>query len=484
MRTFIIAFIISLLASLFLTRLFRDWALRFNLVDEGGGRKIHKQPIPRVGGIAILVATLLPLLNLGLWDNDISEALWGDKELILGLAQGLGVIAIVGIIDDIRGVPALFKLAGQIFAGLLAYQAGIHIDTLSIPFFHLVELGWMSMPITIFWFILSINAVNLIDGMDGLAGSVVMLAGGTLFFMCLVEEQAVASLILLSMLGAVLGFLRYNINPATIFLGDTGSMSLGFLLATVSVHFSQKSSVVFSLVASLMILGLPIFDLSMAIFRRFLSGKKIFSADQYHVHHILLRKGFSQRQSVLVLIVFALGFEGLALLHIYSGDQLDAIVLLALVIFLFVSVRLLGYDEIIFTQRKNTVLATVQDQTEKSLQLVLNFQKNARTADQNSVVFDELEKLSDALSWHSMIVEWNGEIVFSKGERGRDVHIDGLYSMRIPLTDGFIQVEWLEETSSMQTFDEALVYLVADTLCLLPTQEKKTREKRQSKSPV
>lgn len=478
MRTLIVAFIISLLSSLLLTRLFRDWAIKMELVDEGGGRKIHKQPIPRVGGIAILIATLLPLFNLALWDNDISEALWSDKELILGLAQGLGVIGIVGIIDDLRGVPAIIKLGGQICAGLLAYQAGIHIETLSIPFFQVLDLGWMSMPVTIFWFVLSINAVNLIDGMDGLAGSVVMLAGGTLFFMCLVEEQAVASLILLSMLGAVLGFLRYNVNPATIFLGDTGSMSLGFLLATVSVHFSQKSSVVFSLVASLMILGLPIFDLSMAIFRRFLSGKKIFSADQYHVHHILLRKGFSQRQSVLVLIVFALGFEGLALLHIYSGDQLDAIVLFALVVFLFISVRLLGYDEIIFTQRKNTVLKTVQNQTEEYLKLVLDFKKNARKSNNETDVFKELEKLAEALSWHSLVVEWEGEVIFSRKKEERDVHIDGLYAMEIPLTKGIIEVEWLEETSSMQTFDEALVHLVADTLCLLPVrQEQKTKEK-------
>ena len=170
MRTFIVAFIISLLSSLLMTRLIRDWAIKLNWLDEGGGRKIHKQPIPRLGGVAILMSTLLPLIILGLWDNDISVALWGDKELMLGLAEGLGVIAMVGIIDELRGVPAVVKLGGQILAGVLAYQAGIHIETLSVPFFQLFELGWMSMPITVFWFVLSMNAVNLIDGMDGLAG--------------------------------------------------------------------------------------------------------------------------------------------------------------------------------------------------------------------------------------------------------------------------------------------------------------------------
>ena len=289
MRTILVAFILSLCASLLLTRFFRDWAIRRNWVDDTGGRKIHTQPIPRLGGFAILIATVLPLIALGLWDNDISTAFWSDKELIVGLAGGLGVIAIIGIIDDLKGLPAVVKLGGQITAAAIAYQAGIHIDVLRLPFLDLAHLGWLSMPITIFWFVLSINAVNLIDGMDGLAESVVALAGGTLFFMCLGEDQVVACLILISMLGGVFGFLRYNLNPASIFLGDTGSMSLGFLLATVSVHFSQKSSVVFSLVAALMILGLPIFDLSMAIFRRFLSGKKIFSADQYHIHHLIDR---------------------------------------------------------------------------------------------------------------------------------------------------------------------------------------------------
>ena len=156
------------------------------------------------------------------------------------------------------------------------------------------------MGVTVFWVVLVINAINLIDGMDGLAGSVVVLAGTSLFVMSLLEANPLACLLLVVMVGATLGFLAYNLNPASIFLGDTGSMFLGFVLALASVHSSQKSYTLFSMVAAMMVMGLPIFDLSMAVLRRFLSGKSLFSPDQHHIHHLLLRKGFSQKQSIYV----------------------------------------------------------------------------------------------------------------------------------------------------------------------------------------
>ena len=160
MRTFIIAFLLSLLTSLLLTPRLRDYAIKLNWVDEVGGRKIHTQPIPRVGGIAVLISTLIPMLSLYLWDNDISRAFWGDVELLLGLAGGLGVIAIVGILDDLKGVSAVVKLGAQVLAASVAYFAGIHIDVLGLPFVGLVQLGWLSYGVTVFWFVLAINAIN------------------------------------------------------------------------------------------------------------------------------------------------------------------------------------------------------------------------------------------------------------------------------------------------------------------------------------
>ena len=461
MRTFIIAFLLSLLSSLLLTPRLRDFAIKLNWVDEVGGRKIHTQPIPRVGGIAVLISTLIPLFALYLWNNDISKAFWGDVELLLGLAGGLGIIAVVGILDDLRGVSAIVKLGAQIAAASVAYFAGIHIDVLGLPFVGLIQLGWLSYGITVFWFVLAINAINLIDGMDGLAGSVVSLAAGTLFLMCLIEDKAVACLILLSMLGGLGGFLRFNLNPASIFLGDTGSMSLGFILSVISVHFTQKSSAVFSLVAALLILGLPIFDLGMAIVRRALAGKRIFSADQYHVHHILLRKGYSQNQSVLLLVVGAIAFEGLALAHIFVGDKLDAIVLFSVMVGLGIAVRALGYHKIIFNQRRNTVMEKVQQEGVLALNTMTELTKRLSVSSTQAAVVEVLQDIASQMHWDIVLHINEHEIIRIENIERQGNHLQGLQTEEHRLSCGMsVKVNWLEEDGVLDVLERSFVQML------------------------
>ncbi len=461
MRTFIIAFLLSLLTSLLLTPRLRDFAIKLNWVDEVGGRKIHTQPIPRVGGIAVLISTLIPMLSLYLWDNDISRAFWGDVELLLGLAGGLGVIAVVGILDDLKGVSAVVKLGAQVLAASVAYFAGIHIDVLGLPFVGLVQLGWLSYGVTVFWFVLAINAINLIDGMDGLASSVVSLAAGTLFLMCLIEDKAVACLILVSMLGGLGGFLRFNLNPASIFLGDTGSMSLGFILSVISVHFTQKSSAVFSLVAALLILGLPIFDLGMAIVRRALAGKRIFTADQYHIHHILLRKGYSQNQSVLLLIVGAIAFEGLALAHIFIGDKLDALVLLSVMVGLAIAVRALGYHKIIFNQRRNTVMKKVQSEGLTALDTMSTLTQALAEVETPNDAMEILKKIVSEMHWDvSIEVDGESRVHLQSIERN-GTHLQGVQTDAHHLREGvLVRVSWLEEDGVLDVLERSFVQML------------------------
>lgn len=461
MRTFIIAFLLSLLSSLLLTPRLRDFAIRLNWVDEVGGRKIHTQPIPRVGGISVLISTLVPLFALYLWNNDISKAFWGDVELLLGLSGGLGIIAVVGILDDLKGVSAIAKLGAQIAAASVAYFAGIHIDVLGLPFIGLVQLGWFSYGITVFWFVLAINAINLIDGMDGLAGSVVSLAAGTLFLMCLIEDKAVACLILLSMLGGLGGFLRFNLNPASIFLGDTGSMSLGFILSVISVHFTQKSSAVFSLVAALLILGLPIFDLGMAIVRRALAGKRIFSADQYHVHHILLRKGYSQNQSVLLLVIGALAFEGLALAHIFLGDKLDAIVLFSVMVGLGIAVRALGYHKIIFNQRRNTVMEKVQQEGLVALDTMSELTQRLSASSTQADTVEILRTIASQMHWDIVFAVDEIEVLKIENIERQGNHLQGMQTDEHQLSSGLcVKVTWLEEDGVLDVLERSFVQML------------------------
>jgi UDP-GlcNAc:undecaprenyl-phosphate GlcNAc-1-phosphate transferase len=359
MRTYLVAFVLSLLCSLVLTKVLRDLANRLQIVDTGGGRKIHKKPIPRLGGVAVTISMALPLIGLSFWQNDISREMLADQPLLISLLGGGGVMFVAGVFDDLTDARALVKLGAQITAALIVFYAGIRIEAVSVPFFSPVQLGILSLPATVFWLVLVMNAVNLIDGLDGLAGGVVVLAGGTLFVMSVIEDNVLAALLLAVVVGGTMGFLAYNVSPASIFLGDTGSLVLGFLLALSSVHSAQKSYTLFSILAALLALGLPIFDLGMAVVRRFLSGRPLFSGDQHHIHHILLRKGFSQSQSALVLFGGAIVLEVAALTFIYADDRLSALAIAALVPSLFVVVRLLGYGDIIRSARRATALEEV-----------------------------------------------------------------------------------------------------------------------------
>lgn len=362
MRTYLVAFVLSLVCSLVLTKVLRDLANKLRLFDAGGGRKIHTRPIPRLGGVAVVLSMVLPLLGLAFWENDISREMWADKALLVSLLGGGGLMFAVGVFDDLTDARAILKLGAQIGAALIVYQSGIQIEAVSVPFFHPVQLGVFSMPATVFWVVLVMNAVNLIDGMDGLAGGVVVLAGGTLFIMSVIEDNVLAALLLAVVVGGTMGFLAYNVSPASIFLGDTGSLVLGFLLALTSVHSSQKSYTLFSIIAAMLALGLPIFDLGMAVIRRALAGRPLFSGDQHHIHHILLRKGFTQSQSALLLFGGAILLEGLALVFIYADDQLSAVAIAALAPSLFIVVRLLGYGDIIRATRRQTALSELDGQ--------------------------------------------------------------------------------------------------------------------------
>lgn len=484
MRTYLIAFALSLLASLLLTRLIRDGALRWNLVDAPvGGRKIHRRPIPRLGGIAIILAFAVPLLGLMYWDNDVSTSLFADRSLLLALLGGGGIIVTTGVIDDLRGLRSLVKLVAQLAAGVVVFAAGVRIEALSVPFFSPVELElWMSLPLTLFWLVLVTNAVNLIDGMDGLAGGVAVLAGGTLMIMSAIEGNTVAALLLCCLVGATLGFLVYNINPASIFMGDTGSLSLGFLLALVSVHSSQKSYALFSIIAAFLVLGIPIFDLSMAVVRRYLMGRPIFAADQHHVHHILLRKGLTQSQSVILLFGAAVLLEVLAFVFIYADDRLSALAILVLVPLVAAAVHFLGYGAIIARARRARVMASTEERARIRSRSVEAFRdvlaRRPRITELEAALAQvahelDLERLEMALQFSLRHGEdrtryhWTRSTVAGN----REVHIQDLSTRRFPLSAGSFEfgtltVWMLGEKEVFGPHDEAMHRALADALTM------------------
>ena len=483
MRTYIIAFALSLLVSLVLTRVVRDLALRWSLVDAPvGGRKLHRRPIPRLGGIAIITAFALPLLGLMLWDNRLSTAFFDDHALLLSLLGGGGIIVSAGIIDDLKGVRSLVKLAAQLAAGMVVWWAGVRIEAVNVPFFSPVEFDlWLSLPITLFWIVLVTNAVNLIDGMDGLAGGVTVLAGGTLMIMSGIEGNILAALLLCCLVGATLGFLVYNVNPASIFMGDTGSLTLGFLLALVSIHSSQKSYALFSIIAAFLVLGIPIFDLSMAVVRRYLMGQPIFAADQHHIHHILLRKGLTQSQSVILLFGAAVVLEVLAFVLIYADDRLSALAIVAVVPLVALAVRFLGYDQIIANARRARVLENTEEQASTRADAVATFRQSLagsrRLADIEAALAQvahdlDLERLEMDLAFALAQGKDRTRYHWTRSNlSSQNVHIQGLaertFSLQVGgLEFGTLSVAQLGEREVFAPHDAALHQNVADALTL------------------
>lgn len=322
----VFAFAISLIASLVLTYLVRDRAKRLRLFDPTDERKVHTRQIPRVGGIAIFgsVAITLGLMAVlaGFHGANLSSA-----KLLIILVGGAAT-HVLGLYDDLKQMRARYKFAIQILIAIGVFAAGVRIDVVSLPGIGVVELGFVAgLLFTIFWFVGLTNAFNLIDGLDGLASGAAMFALTTMFVVATMNGQPGAALVTIAVAGATLGFLRYNFHPASIFLGDSGSLFLGFMLAGIGAISAQKGSTVVAIAIPLVSLGLPVLDTSLAIVRRFLRGQAIFSADRGHIHHRLLSFGHSPRKVALLM------YGGCALLALggmllVNGSGYVAIVLL------------------------------------------------------------------------------------------------------------------------------------------------------------
>ena len=375
MRTTAVAFLLSLVTAAVLTPAVRRLAQCIGAIDHAlSSRKIHKRPIPRLGGIAIVIAFFAPILGLLVKDTDVGRVFFGARDEAVGLMLGGTIIALLGVYDDIKGADARVKLGVQFAVAGLAYWLGFRINEVASPLGGSLVLGWWGLPLTALWIAGVINAINLIDGLDGLAGGVVLISLATTFVAAVWHGEPLMALTTATLGGAVLGFLQYNFNPASIFMGDTGSMFLGFVLATSAIQSHHKSSTAVAIIIPVVGLGLPITDTLLAIARRGVRGAPLFQADRDHIHHRLLARGFSQRKTVLILygVCVGLGLIGLAL-SLVSGVQAVA-VLLGLTVTCGLLLRYLGYmrfersREVLAHRRRNLELRRKIDQVGERLE--------------------------------------------------------------------------------------------------------------------
>lgn len=318
-QTQIPGFLVALAVSWWLTPEIRTRAMRLGLVDKPGEeRRIHKVAVPRLGGVAIYISIIVTFV--------LMMAICGRfprQGGLLGIAAGGTLIFVMGLLDDLESLPAKVKLAIQVLAACAAYSLGVRINEaiplpfdLNLGFIHIehgIHLGQWAFPVTVLWLVGISNAVNLIDGMDGLAAGVSLISAITIWSVAMAPSlhQPYAAWIAAVLAGALLGFLRWNFNPARIFLGDSGAYLAGFVLGSVAITGVMKTATVVTVLLPMLILFFPLLDTSWAIIRRLANGKSIFSPDADHIHHRLLRTGLSQKKVAYLIYAFS-GLLGLA----------------------------------------------------------------------------------------------------------------------------------------------------------------------------
>lgn len=310
-------------------------------------RKIHSRPIPRIGGISIVVSYLASFAIVLLCWHDSEGMLRDHLRLTWQLVPAAALIFVTGLLDDLLGLRPWQKLVGQTCAAVIAYAAGVHLTSISG-----VELSsWLTLPATIVWLVACSNAFNLIDGVDGLAAGLGFFATLTILMAALLQQNLSLAIATAPLAGALLGFLRYNFNPASVFLGDCGSLLIGFLLGCYGVLWSQKSATVLGMTAPLMVLAIPLLDTALAIVRRFLGRQPIFGADRGHVHHRLLARGLTPRRVVLLLYGICGIAAGLSLLQSMFHDRFGGAILVIFCVGAWLGIQHLGYAEFIAASR-------------------------------------------------------------------------------------------------------------------------------------
>ena len=312
---YIMAFVLSFFISFAMTPVAKKIAFKVGAIANPRKRDMHSKPIPRMGGIAIVAGFMITFFI------SIQFITVLDWKQVIGVTLGALIIFLLGFFDDIYELSAKLKFLIQILAATLVALSGISIPSISIPFIGDTPmfLDMLSIPITVVWIVGITNAVNFIDGLDGLAAGVSSIASICLMVLSIYSGYPIAILLTTILAGSCLGFLPYNFNPASIFMGDTGSTFLGFILAVTSILGLLKSYTIVTIIVAVLVLGLPVFDTAFAIIRRLLAGKPITAPDRGHLHHRLVDRGYSQKQAVITLYAIS-GVFGLSAIAVANHD--------------------------------------------------------------------------------------------------------------------------------------------------------------------
>jgi len=339
MKTYMAVYFGSTLLALITTPIVICFARKFNLVDIPSMRKIHSKPIPRIGGLAIFMSAMAFTIPVLFVPNIIGQSFRLVQSKITTLLFAGGLMFLVGLIDDIKKLRVRTKLLVEVIAALIVCNVGIHIKSITLTDSLSINLGWFSWPLTILWIVGITNAINLIDGLDGLAAGICAATCGVIAVLSLLFGPAIMTIMMLSLLGALTGFLFFNFNPAKIFMGDSGSLFLGFTIASCSVMCAAKTETVVGLALPALTLGIPIFDTLLSMLRRFVERRSIFAADRSHFHHRLLALGLRQRHAVITAYLVTLTATGLGMFMLCTRNAQTIVVFVCVLLLLILVFR-------------------------------------------------------------------------------------------------------------------------------------------------
>lgn len=349
-----IAFIGSFFSVIIVTPFVIKLALKIGAVDQPNKRKVHVKPMPRIGGLAIFIGVIIGYFLSGVYFIPITA-----------ISLGGMVILLLGIWDDLKTLSAKTKLIVQMFAAIIVISSGLLIEVVHVPILGVYNIGFLSYPLTLLWIVGITNSINLIDGLDGLATGVSSIILITIGSLALIHGKALILTFCVILLGSLLGFLFYNFNPAKIFLGDMGALFIGYSISVISLLGLYKSVTLFSIFVPLLLLGVPLFDTLFAIIRRSVNQTGIMSPDKNHLHHRLMSKGLSHRNTVLFIYGMGLTFSIIAITSAYTPLWGTIIILLVLLVFLELLAEAIG----LVNEKFNPIISLLRfmkDKTKKT----------------------------------------------------------------------------------------------------------------------
>lgn len=439
MKTYLSVYLGSTILAIITTPIVIRIARKLNIVDPPDIRKVHSRPIPRIGGVAIFISMIGLVIPILFLSNFIGEAFRLIQFKVVVVLCAAGFVFFVGLVDDVRGLRVRTKLWAQFAAATIVCSAGIRIESIVITDWMTLDFGWFSWPFTLFWIVGITNAINLSDGLDGLAAGISAVACGVIAVLAIHNSDVVMAVLMLALLGSLTGFLLFNFDPAKTFMGDSGSLFLGFTIASASVLCATKTETIVGLALPILALGIPIFDTLFSMLRRFLERRSLFAPDRSHFHHRLLALGFRQRHVVITAYVVTLLAAGLGMFMLFTRNVQTVVIFICILLLLVLAFRVVGSvrlsETIAGLRRKYTISNQKKQEIQNFENIELHF-RQAKIFDQwwQAVCFaaDRMDFVSGLLP----LTKRDGTkrtLVWEKADK--DIGADEIVKMNVPIRD-------------------------------------------------